>query len=377
MALSPSSLPRSRGAQWLPFLGLIFLLGNPQPTLGQAPAIPEAQIILFTPSDVEPPAPSAYLPNLHRFGEYAEQFFHDELKRWGHAPKRKEIFNRDEKGKISVLHLKGDLKAAGGEYQKEWLSRQVQAKLKSEPQIQFAGNLFWIFVYVGDPPARHANFRGAGDSKNGGWAVLNYTNLPGRVELDQPMVSPFHHEVVLKGCIHEFGHALGLPHIGPKVELGRGNTLMGPITRFYRGQNQPDDSLAYLSEASAAILSAHPAFTGDPSFRNKLPQTVFKELRVTQAPGGDAISLSGKLETNHPVHRLVVIDDREDKPGAYWVKGYVTKLTEASEFSLSIPRPKSCRGQLKLLVVYQNGAVTGGSLKRGIGSATSVPYAFP
>jgi hypothetical protein len=72
-----------------------------------------------------------------------------------------------------------------------------------------------------------------------------------------------------------------------------------------------------------------------------------------------------------------VIDDRDDKPGAYWVKGYVAEAGTDSRFSLSIPRPKKCSGKLKLLAVYRNGAFTGGNLKRGIGSATVVPYSFP
>ena len=35
--------------------------------------------------------------------------------------------------------------------------------------------------------------------------------------------------MAIKGTIHEFGHALGLPHIGPRPGRKLGNTLMGPI----------------------------------------------------------------------------------------------------------------------------------------------------
>ena len=132
---------------------------------------------------------------------------------------------------ISVLHVTGDLPAAGGKYRKKWISRQVLGKLQSEHKIETAGNLFWIFVYIGDPPSKHDNYRGSGNSKDGGWAVLNYTNLPGTIPLDREVAAGFHDKVFLKGCIHEFGHALGLPHIGPKVELRRGNWLMGPVAR--------------------------------------------------------------------------------------------------------------------------------------------------
>ena len=225
-------------------------------------------------------------------------------------------------------------------------------------------------------PARHSNYRGAGDSRNGGWAVLNYANLPGKIDPAAGLVSDFHDQLFLKGCIHEFGHALGLPHIGPKVELGRGNTLMGPVTRIYVEQKLPHPTQAYLSEASAAILSAHPIFTGDPSFRNKRPQTKFEGVEVRYDARAASVTLTGKLTANHQAHRIVVIDDRDDKIGAYWVKGYVSKLNEQGQFAVSIPRPKICSGKLKILAVYENGVVTGGGLNQGIGSAKILPYSF-
>jgi hypothetical protein len=341
----------------------------------QGPSVPEAHIVLFTPSDIQPPPAEIYQLRLRQFGLYAEKFFHKELKRWGHEPKRREIFDRDTTGRISTIHVKGDLPAAGGEYRRQWISRQVLGKLKSEFGMQPAGNLFWIFVYVGDPPAKHANYRGSGNSKDGGWAVLNYTNLPGRVWLDRDMVSEFHDKLFLKGCVHEFGHALGLPHIGPKVELRRGNTLMGPITRIYVGQKMPHQTKAYLSEASAAILSAHPIFTGDASDRNTLPETAFQQIRVDYDRNTRTMSVRGKLEANYPLHRLVVIDDRDDKIGGYWVKGFVAELDNRSQFSLSIPQPGRS-GKLKILAVYKNGAFTGNGKKRGIDSANLVPYSF-
>ena len=86
--------------------------------------------------------------------------------------------------------------------------------------------------------------------------------------------------------------------------------------------------------------------------------------------------LTGRLKSNHRVHKIVAIDDRDDKPGGYWVKGYVTQLDSDSSFSISIPRPKKCSGKIKLLVVYENGTFTGNGKKRGIDSATIIPYKF-
>ncbi len=365
--------PRSGPLHLLAAVSLTLAQGTG--VLAQNVFVPEAQIVLFTPSDVRPPTAASYRPQLHQFGIYAEQFFRDGLTQWGYSPERSEIFNRSDDGKISVIHVTGDLPAKGGEYKKQWISRQVLDKLKSEHNVKPAGHLFWIFVYIGDPPAKHANYRGSGNSKDGGWAVLNYTNLPGEISIRRDIAAGLHDKVFLKGCIHEFGHALGLPHIGPKIELRKGNTLMGPITRIYVGQNMPLKTKAYLSEASAAILSAHPIFTGNPESRNKLPETTFEDTNVAYDRRKRAIAVTGKLKANHDIHRIVVIDDRDDKIGGYWVKGFVAKPDAQSRFSVMIPQPCP-RGKIKLMAVYKNGCFTGNGKKRGIDSATIIQYSF-
>ena len=338
--------------------------------------IPKAKIVLFTPSDIEAPPLDTYWPRLHRHGTYAEQFFHDGMKAWGYQPKRSKIFERDEKGRIPVLHVTGDLSYAGGKYKEQWISRQVYKQLRQQHNEKTEGNLYWIFVYVGDPPAKHDSYRGAGNSKSGGWAALNYVNVEGKISLKQPMVSRFHDEIFLKGSIHEFGHAFGLPHIGPKIELRRGNTLMGPVTRIYAQHKMPKQTQAYLSEFSAAVLSQHPLFSGDTSNRDKLPSTQFADTNVDYSLAKRSVVVSGRLKSNHEVHRVLLIDDRDDKPGAYWVKGYVAKADKNGEFKFKIPRPRVCKGTLKLLAVYTNGAFTGNGKKHGDQSALEVPYNF-
>ena len=248
--------------------------------------------------------------------------------------------------------------------------------LREQHNVKTQGNLFWIFVYVGDPPAKHDVYRGAGNSKNGGWSALNYTNIEGKISINQPMVSRFHNEIFLKGCIHEFGHALGLPHIGPKIELRKGNTLMGPVTRIYAQHKMPKQNHAYLSEFSAAVLSQHPVFTGNTPYRTKLPKTQFSETKLTYSVAKRSVVVTGKLESDGTVHRVLLIDDRDDKPAAYWVKGYVTKTDSEGQFKFDVPRPKACKGTMKLLAVYTNGAFTGNGEKYGDQSATDLPYVF-
>lgn len=76
------------------------------------------------------------------------------------------------------------------------------------------------------------------------------------------LVSSEHNKFLLKGCIREFSHGVGLDHIGPKPELRLGNTLMGPIQRSMSGKKD-SKTMGCLSEANAAILSVHPIFSGN------------------------------------------------------------------------------------------------------------------
>ena len=71
----------------------------------------------------------------------------------------------------------------------------------------------------------------------------------------------------------------------------------------------------------------------------------------------------------------MIIDDRDDKIGGYWVKGFVAELDAQRRYSVSIPQPGRS-GTLKVLAVYDNGAFTGDGVKHGIESATTVPYSF-
>ena len=66
----------------------------------------------------------------------------------------------------------------------------------------------------------------------------------------------------LKGCIREFGHALGHSHLGTKPSTQSGNIIMGPINRAFKAKAKLDydEPQFYLSEAIAAVLVSHPIF---------------------------------------------------------------------------------------------------------------------
>src|SRR5690606_18294486 len=115
-------------------------------------------------------------------------------------------------------------------------------------------DVWWVWVYAGDPPVRFQSFLGSGNAAQGGLSQVNYTNIAGKIAVDDDIASPFLEEITLKGCIHEFGHALGLPHNGPLEQADLGMPLMGATIINYRNRMKNKERRGYLSDASAAIL---------------------------------------------------------------------------------------------------------------------------
>lgn len=159
-----------------------------------------------------------------------------------------------------------------------------------------------------------------------------------------------------------------------------GNTLMGPITADYVKQKLPRKTKAYLSEASAAMLSVHPLFSGTTQSRDVLPTPQFEDTKISVNKKDRTIVVTGSLKQSSDIepHRILVFDDRADntlRNPDYWVRAFVSKLDENSKFSVAIPNPNRS-GKIKLVAVYKNGAVTGDGKLRGLRSAKVIPYSF-
>ncbi|MEJ7639660.1 MAG: hypothetical protein WKF75_17220 [Singulisphaera sp.] len=336
--------------------------------------LPTLRMVFFTPADVEPPA--GVQRRMTQIADYSERFFVRWMDHWKYQPANKKLFQRNGDGTAEVLFVKGEHRLASGRYDEVGFQQEVIEKAVRQYKISRNRHLWWIFVYLGDPPRRLKGYRGDGDSQNGGWAMLNYSSVPGEIRPGSDLGEGFNDEFTLKGCIHELGHAFGLPHIGPRLRRGLGNSLMGPQTDLFIRQRAPNKQKVYLTEASAAMLWKHPLFSGTAKDRAVMPDVQLGDYRATFDRKQRRITVSGKLSSNRPAHSVVIIDDMQKKPGPYWVRGYVGRPAEDGTFSVAIDEPAPSDGQFKIVFCFQNGAVTGDGKKHGFGGAIVKSYRF-
>lgn len=353
----------------------IFLISAGVASGGEDPApVPTLRIVLFTPADVEPP------PGVERcltqVADYTERFLVDWMKRWGYEPANKTRFRRDGDGTAEVLYVKGDHPLASGRYDKPGFQQEVIEKAARQHRIPRHRHVWWIFVYLGDPPRRFTEYEGHGDSKEGGWALVNYSTGPGEIRSDLGMVAGFHRDFTLKACIHELGHAFGLPHIGPNPRKRLGNSLMGPQAERYAQHASAKEQSVYLTAASAAMLWKHPLFSGTAKDRSKLPDVALKSYHATFDRGSRHVVLEGHLDSQQRAHSVVVVDDMEQKPGTYWVRGYAGRLAADGTFRVVIDEPVPSNGRFEIVFCFENGAVTGDGKGYGLGSAIGKSYRY-
>jgi hypothetical protein len=336
------------------------------------PKLPSLRMVFFTPRNVEPPSNAE--ERLTQFARYAENFFVTWLTRWGYEPARKRIFQWRPDGNVEVLFAKGDQPA--DQYKDGSFRPQMIQGLVREHNIPRNGNIWWIFVYLGDPPARFEKYRGAGDSRGGGWAILNYDSSPGEIRLNQDIAAGFHHDVFLKGSIHELGHALGLPHLGPRLKQDLGNSLMGPVTRIWEQHRGPTDRRGHLSEGSAAMLWKHPLFSGTSQDRGVMPTVALTDYQARHDRRKNEIEVRGRLIANRTAHSVVVVDDMDEKPGEYWRRAYVGRIAEDGAFQVTIDEPVPCGGTYRIAFCFDNGIVTGDGKKAGLEGAIERGYGY-
>lgn len=339
---------------------------------GDAAPLPTLRIVFFTPADVEPPA--GVRRRMTQVADSTERFFVRWMTHWGYEPVNKTLFRRDEDGSAEVLFVKGEHPLAGGRYDQPGFQQEAIERAARQYQIPRNRHVWWIFVYLGDPPRRLGTYRGEGDSREGGWALVGYSAAPGEIRVGSDLGGGFNDEFTLKGCIHELGHALGLPHIGPSPRRGLGNSLMGPQTDIYARQRLPDGPRVYLTEAAAAMLWKHPLFSGTAQDRAVLPRVQWSDARAVYDRRRRQIRLGGRLTSDYRAHSVVVIDDMEQKPGPYWVRSYVGRLAADGTFDVTIDDPAPSDGRFRILFCFDNGAVTGDGKGRGIDGAIVKPY---
>jgi len=348
-------------------LAAIPLIASP---VSAAPNERVARVVLFIPKDAEPP--ENYQQRLGSLATRAESFFSKWMKHWNYPAERSQIFARDEKGAVEVTVVRENLSNTSGREalpeirQKAVRGASIQLGLKPRAEV-----VWWVLY---DYPGVKG-FQG-GARNFGGLAVNAYP--PGTEAIDQKaeLASPAFNDVAIKGTIHEFGHALGLPHIGPRPDLKLGNTLMGPINRSFWGRNAGNDPRVYLSEASAAALWKHPIFRKESTPTPPMPaKLTVDDLDVADTPDGKGITVRGKLTADLKAHTAIVLDSERGRYGDYWERSYVGKIDpETGTFEVIVSQP-SQRGTLFLSFCFDNGVNTADGKKAfQQGTPIEVPY---
>jgi hypothetical protein len=172
------------------------------------------------------------------------------------------------------------------------------------------------------------------------------------------MGAPVHDAFTLKGCIHELGHALGLPHIVPRFKERLGNTLMGPNWAEYGRAAGTKEARAYLSAAGAAMLWKHFVFSGTAEHRGVLPSVRVQGYRARYDRARGEIEVTGKLVSDGTAHSVVLTDDAPNQED-YWRKAYVARLGSDGRFTIRVNEPSRSKGTFRLLFCFENGALTG------------------
>ncbi len=321
-------------------------------------------VVLFTPADVTPPRDAA--ARLTRVADYTEAFLVKWMKHWGYPPAREKIFERNADRSLRVLFVQGMEKRASGKYDQPGFEAEIWNQAIPKYQLGRHQHVWWISVYLGDPPLRFRGFEGRGNVKSGGNALTNYLNARGEIRLSDDLAAPFPEAFSLKGAMHELGHAFGLPHNGPLRAQNLGMPLMGPTIDSYRTRTKTTETRGYLSAASAAMLWKHPVFAGTAKDRELMPSVQVADLRLNRPTGARSWRLSGVLESNYSAHSVVVLDSVETLQETYWQKSYVARIQKDGRFECEISEPTGVDGTFKLLFCFDNGAVTGDGKDYGI-----------
>ena len=321
------------------------------------PPTPTIRLVMFTPSDLEPPA--SVPRRLTLIADAAEDFLLGEMRRRGYPPAVSKLFRRGPDGAVEVTYVKGDRPASDPYYAKATCRDEAIAKAKDRLRIDGDGHIWWTFLYVGERPTRFSEWVGGGCARDGGWSIVNYESLPGEIRPDLGLAAGFNAVIYLKGTVHELGHAFGLPHIGPDLSLKLGNSLMGPNNSVYAARKYSNPDQVYLTEAAAAMLWKHPVFSGSIQDRRRQPTIKSVDLKPTFGRASNRITLAGKLVADMPAHSVVVLDDLGKPDDDYWHRGHVARIAADGTFRVAVDRPARADGHFRVVFCFDNGAVTG------------------
>ncbi|MBI1246922.1 hypothetical protein GC197_03650 [bacterium] len=324
---------------------------------------PQLNMVLFVPADVDPPA--GVQRRFTEIAQYTESFLVGEMAKDGYPPANEQFLPRDEKGNYQFLFIRGEHPVDSGKYDQPGFHLEVINKAVQKYKLGRDRHVWWIWVYLGDPPKRFSNYRGAGNSIEGGWSMCNYTNLPGEINPQIALAAGFNQEFTLKACIHEMGHAFGLPHLGPMKRDRRGNTLMGPQSKIYASKVDPRDKAVYLCDVSAAMLWKHPVFSGSIDKRGQMPKFQMTSCEGKFQRSGQFLEITGQIETDIPAHSVVVIDESPQNDGGYFRKSFAGRVDQDGNFRVKVEELDHQQGNLQILFCFENGICTGDGKSQG------------
>lgn len=324
---------------------------------GSSELLPEpVKIVFFVPADLA--VSEGVRQRITKIADAAEAFFFNGMKRHGYPPATKALFRREADGQVELFQVRGDEPVASGKYANPTYAGYVVRKAIQQYHVPGDNTVWWIFIYLGDRPTRFENWAGAGNPRDGGWAMINYDTVPGEVRPDLQLTEGFNFEYKLKSTIHELAHGFGLPHMGPDPTLDLGNSLMGPNPPMYAARHYPKGDHVYLAASEAAMLWKHPIFRGKAMDHFEPAEVKLADYKAVFKPDADTVTVSGRLIASQPAHSVVLIDDRGDHD-EYWSRSYTARIAPDGTFQIKVNNPARVDGQYRILFCFESGVVSG------------------